>query len=139
MKKRLIYALLAGVSTFGAITASAATLGGLTPQGLGADDASVASCDTNGVTTSYTTQYNTTTTAGYKVDDVTVNGIADACNGKTMKITLVGASNASLGEVTATVAVDSTAMTPDTSDTVDFLATNKLAEDVQGIHVVISG
>ncbi|MEW6473987.1 MAG: hypothetical protein AB1679_17185 [Actinomycetota bacterium] len=139
MKKRLVYGVLVGVTAFAGVTASAATLGGITSTGLGADDVTVASCDTNGVSTSYTTAYNTTTAAGYKVDDITVAGIADACNGKSMKITLVGASNASLGEVTATVAVNSTATPADTSDTVDFLATNKLAEDVQGIHVVISG
>ena len=137
MKKRLVYGVLVGVTAFAGVTASAATLGGITSTGLGADDVTVASCDTNGVSTSYTTAYNTTTAAGYKVDDITVGGMADACNGKPMKITLVGSSNASLGEVTATVAVDSA--TSDTSDTVDFLATNKLAEDVQGIHVVISG
>lgn len=139
MKKRFVYAVLAGATAFVAVGASAATLGGVTSTGLGADDVAIASCDTNGVSTSYTTQYNTTTAAGYKVDDIIVSGIADACNGKTMKITLVGASNASLGEVSATVAVNSTATPADTSDTVDFLATNKLAEDVQGIHVVISG
>ncbi len=139
MKKRLVYGLLVGATAFAGVAASAATLGGITSTGLGADNVAVASCDTSGVSTSYTTAYNTTTEAGYKVDDITVADIADACNGKSMKITLVGASNASLGEVTATVAVDSTATTPDSSDTVDFLATNKLAEDVQGIHVVISG
>lgn len=137
MNKRLLFGALAGVTAFAAVNGSAASLGGITSGGLGADDSAVASCDANGVTTSYTTAYNTTTAAGYKVDDITVSNIADACNGKTMKITLIGASNTSLGEVTATVAV--AAASSDTSDTVDFLATNKLAEDVQGIHVTIGG
>lgn len=139
MKKRIVFGLFAGATAFAAVAGSAASLGGITSTGLGADDVAVASCDTNGVSTAYTTQYNTTTAAGYKVDDITVSGIADGCNGKTMKITLIGASNASLGEVSATVAVNSTATTPDTSDTVDYLVTNQLAEAVQGIHVVISG
>lgn len=139
MNKRLVLGALAGVTAFAAVNGSAASLGGITSTGLGADDSTVSSCDTNGVTTSYTTEYNTTTAAGYKVDDITVGGIADACNGKSMKITLIGASNTSLGQVTATVAVNSTATPADTSDVVDFLATNKLAEDVQGIHVTISG
>ena len=139
MNKRLLLGALAGVTVFAAVNGSAASLGGVTSGGLGADDSTVVSCDTDGVTTSYTTAYNTTTAAGYKVDDITVTGIADACNGKTMKITLVGASNTSLGEVTATVAVNSTATPGDSSDTVDFLTTNKLAEDVQGVHVTIGG
>ncbi len=138
-KKRIVYGLVAASMAFAAVFGSAASLGGITSTKLGADDSVVAACDTNGVSTSYTTAYNTTTTAGYKVDKVKVGGIADTCNGQTMKVTLVGASNASLAEVTLTVAVNSTATTPDTDDTLDFLTSNQLAENVQGIHIVISG
>ncbi len=131
LKRPILLALIAGVAVFGAVFGMAASLGGLNSTQLGAEDSVVAACDSNGVSVSYTNTYNTTGTAGYKVDDVTVSGIASpACDTQTLKVTLTGAGNASLAEGTATV--DST------SETIDFLTANKLAEDVLGIHVVIS-
>lgn len=138
-KKRMAYGVMGGAMAFAAVFGAAASLGTITSDKVGADDTTVASCDTNGVTTDYTTAYNTTTTAGYKVDTVVVSGIADACDGQTMKITLTGASNATLAEATATVDVNSTANPADTGDSISILSQNALAESVQGIHIVISG
>ena len=89
--------------------------------------------DTNGVTTSYTSAYSATGTAGYKVDDVTVGGISDNCDGQTMTVTLSGASDAELGTVTQAVPV-AAAFT----NVLDFSSQGVLSEAVTGVHVVIS-
>lgn len=138
MRKRFIYAALMAVTAFGAVVASAASLGGITADNLGADNAAVAACDTDGVTSTYTAAYESVI-PGYEVGTVTIGGIADACNGQTLKVNLVDSSNVSLGEQSITVAVDSTATTPDTSDDVDFSASNVSAKSVTNIHVTVSG
>jgi hypothetical protein len=137
MKKRILIAAAAALVISAVVLAMAASLGGITSDDLGADDAVVASCDTNGVTTSYSVSYSTAGGAGYKVGDVTVAGIADPCDGATMSVTLTGSGGTSLGEQSMTVDVDSASS--DTSDTVNFAASNLLAESVTGVHVVIDG
>jgi hypothetical protein len=137
VKKRILIAAGVAVIIGALMVAMAASLGGITSDDLGADDAVVASCDSNGVTTSYSVSYTTTGSAGYKVGDVTVGGIADPCDGATMSVTLTGSGGTSLGQQSVTVDVDSA--TSDTSDTVSFAASNTLAESVTGVHVVIDG
>jgi hypothetical protein len=132
-KRRTLLAVLAGIIVCSLVVAAAASLGGITSSSLGADDAVVASCDTNGVTTNYTTTYNTTSTAGFKVNDLTVGGIDDACDGLTMTVTLTGAANASLGSVTQVVP---TAVA--TTNVLSFIGQSILAENVTGVHIVIS-
>jgi hypothetical protein len=134
MRKRTLLAVLGGIVAFAIVVASAASLGGLTSDNLGADDSLVASCDTNGVTSSYTTVYNATGTGGFKVDDVTIDGINDACDGQEMTITLTDNANAVIGEVASTIPTN-VAIT----NVADFVSDNVLAEAVTGIHVVITG
>ena len=133
-KKRLLIGAAFGVTMFGAVMGSAASLGGITSDGLGADDTIVAACDSDGVTTSYTTAYNTTGTAGYKVASVTVSGLNNACDGDAIEVRLTGAASASLEAVTKTVESDGAS----TSTTLTFGSTT-LAESVTGVHVVVSG
>lgn len=101
MRKTLIKAL-AGVTVFGAVIASASTLGGLTPNKMGAQDATVAACDTDGVTTSQTSEWDATDKR-YEVTAVTVEGVADTCDGQTLKVTLGDTDGASLAEGTLSV------------------------------------
>lgn len=133
MSKRNLLAVLGAIVAFAIVVASAASLGGLTSDNLGADDAVVASCDTDGVTSSYTSVYNTTGTDGFKVDDVTIGAINDACDGDDMTVTLTGAAGVSLGEVVQAVPVNAAF-----TNVLDFVAEDVLAEDVTGIHVVIT-
>lgn len=132
--RRTILALLGGILAFALIAGAAASLGGITSGDLGADDATVASCDTDGVTTSYTSAYSATGTAGYKVGDVTVGGIADTCDGQTMTVTLTGAADAELGTITQAVPVAAATFT----NVLDFSSEAVLSEDVTGVHVVIT-
>lgn len=131
--RRTVLALLGGLLAFALIAGAAASLGGITSGDLGADAALVASCDTDGVTTSYTSTYSAAATAGYKVGNVTVGGISDACDGQSMTVTLTGAAAAELGAVTQAVPV-AVAFT----NVLDFSSEAVLSEDVTGIHVVIS-
>lgn len=129
--RRTLLAILGGIAAFAIVIGSAATLGGLGSDDLGSDDSVVASCDTTGgVTTAYTNVYNTTTTPTYKVDKVTVSALDAACLGQSMTITLSGASDASLEQVTKTVT--------GASDVVEF-ANTTASEDVTGLHIVITG
>jgi hypothetical protein len=135
--KRLVIGLAVGVAVFAATFGMAASLGGLTADDLGAEDAIVASCE-NVVTTdaapnvTYTTAYNTTGTAGYKVATVVIEELDDACDGSAISVTLAGASGASLLEFSGVVPTDvSTTVTLNVADTA-------LAESVQGVHVLVT-
>ena len=132
--KKFVFASLFGLTVFGTAMGSAASLGGITADGLGADDTIVASCDTDGVTTSYTTAYNTTGSAGYKVATVTVGGLANACDGKSIEVRLTGAGSASLETVSKTVETDAGS----TSTALTF-GSSTLAENVTGVHIVVAG
>ncbi len=101
MNKKAL-AAFGGLAAFGILTASAASLGGLTSSSLGADQTVIASCDTaGGVSMSYTTVYDPTTNA-YKTSGV-VTGLVDAaCIGKTFKLSLSDGA-ASLGEYTGSI------------------------------------
>lgn len=92
----------------------------------------MASCDTDGVTTGYTVSYSAAA-GGYAVSTVNVSGIATPdCNGRTMKVTLVGASDASLAEKTVTLgapAADPTSF--------NFASDGVDAEDVVKVAVVL--
>ena len=132
--KKLVFASLFGLTLFGTAMGSAASLGGISAEGLGADDTIVASCDTDGVTTSYTTAYSASGTAGYKVATVTIGGLNNACDGDAIEVRLTGGSNASLETVTKTIETDA-----GSTSTVLTFGSSTLAESVTGVHVVVSG
>ncbi|MDH4362698.1 MAG: hypothetical protein OEY70_01255 [Acidimicrobiia bacterium] len=86
-RNRVAIAVLSGVFAAGLIGASAATLGGLSGAGLGSDDQIVASCDTDGITTGYTTSYNATAQY-YEVTAVNFTSVNAACNAKAALVSL---------------------------------------------------
>lgn len=131
-RQRLLIAAIVGTTVFATVFAVAASLG-ITATSLGAGTATVASCDTNGVTTSFETTYSATA-AGYLVTTLHVAGIATSgCDGLTMKVTLIGAADASLAERTVTLA------TPAANPTdLNFTADNVLAASVVKISIVIA-
>lgn len=124
------YALpaVAGVLVLGAATAFAASLT-VNTSSLGAGNGTVASCNA-----SASVSYNSTYASGlpgYKVTTAPISSAA-ACAGLSYKVTLTGAGNAALAEVTGTL--DGTG-----ADTPNFTASNILAHDVTGVSVVITG
>jgi hypothetical protein len=130
MKKKLIIGLIGATAVFAAVFGAAASLGGITTEDLGADNTSVVSCDTDGVTTSYAVAYDGTA-GGYKVSSVTVSGIASTCEGQKLNVAVQTGATATSG-TEATIGVG------ETSKTVSF-GSGPLAEDVTGVHVAIQG
>lgn len=101
-KNKKVLAALAAVGVFGALVASAATLGGLDSVQLGADQTVVTSCDSDGVALAYTTAYDAASNA-YQVTDVTMSDLEEACFGSDFELTLSDGS-AVLVEATGKVA-----------------------------------
>lgn len=133
LNRRLGIALMVGAITFSIVYGVAASLS-VSGNTLGSGTSTVTSCDSNGVATSYATAYDSTA-AGYEVTTVSVTGLATpGCDGKSMKVTLVGAADASLGEQTVTLATPAADPT-----TLNFSSANVLASDVVKVAVVISG
>ena len=120
-------AVLAGVGVAGLVGAAAASLN-LTNDSLGADADVVASCDTDGINVEWTTAYDATAQA-YEVSDVVLTGVAAACDGLDVEI--------SVTDGTTVLATESG--TAATGTTTVSLLTAIDASLVDGIDVVISG
>jgi hypothetical protein len=129
--RKLAIKTLAGLTAFSAVMAMAATLGGLTPDTLGAEDSAVVACDADGVATSYSSSWDATDER-YEVSQVTVEGVADACDNLTVKVTLTDSTGASLSEGTLAIPSDATV---DHSVT---LAAGVSTEAVTNVHVTIA-
>jgi hypothetical protein len=127
-KKKLILGLAVGTAAFAAVFAMAASLA-VGSNSLGAGNADVASCDTDGVAHSYTTSF-AQGLPGYKVDTIEVTGIAAACDGYDIKATVMNTADAALTSETGTIAPGGT-HTFTVSGTVS-------AAQVEDIAVVIS-
>jgi hypothetical protein len=131
MKNKIVAALVGGLLTTGLVGASAASLGGLTSGGLGADDQIVAACDTDGITVGYTTAYSATAQT-YQVTAVNFTAVNAACNGKAASVTLRNGTT-SLGTTNVpsiTVATTAFAVT---------LSVPVSAASVTGLSLIISG
>jgi hypothetical protein len=132
VSRRTIAGVLPGLTVFGAVFAMAATLGGITSGRVGADDEAVASCDTDGVTTSYATSYDAADRR-YEITSVTVSGIANLCDGQTLSVSLSDTSGAQIGAGSTGVPTDPVGL----SATVP-LSPAASAELTVGIHVAIA-
>jgi hypothetical protein len=131
MRKRILIAILAGLLVFASVFGLAASLGGITSTTVGADNAVVASCDGNGVTTSYATAWDATDRR-YEVTATTVGGVDDACDGQTLSVSLTDSSGAQLGTGSLTIPTNAA-----TSHTVT-MSTAPSAKLTEGVHVLIS-
>lgn len=131
MKKRTGIAVLAALLVFGGVLAMAASLGGITSTKVGADNTALASCDTDGVNTSYTTAWDGTDDR-YEISTVTVASVADACDGQTLSVSLTDTSGNQIGS--GSLAIPTSAAT---SFGVS-LSTAASAKDSTGVHVLIA-
>jgi hypothetical protein len=131
MKKRTATAVLAALLVFGGVFAMAASLGGITSTRVGADNVALTSCDTDGVSTNYTTAWDGTDDR-YEISTVTVSGVSDTCDGQTLSVSLTDASNNQIAS--GSVAIPSSAAT----SFAVALTTAAAAEDSTGVHVVIA-
>lgn len=126
--KRFLIPAVVGVVVFGAVTAFAATLT-VNSKSLGAGNGTVTSCNASAAV-SYNTSYSASL-PGYKVTTAPVTSAA-TCATMAYKVTLTGASNVSLGEVTGNLDASGSAQP-------DFSASNVPASSVTGVSVVITG
>jgi hypothetical protein len=131
--KRILIAGLATIAVSGAVFAFAASLT-VTSGSLGAGSAAVSSC-----TASATTAYNlgTATSSGYPVSSVAVSGVAAACQGKTLSVSLRDSSgNTVLGSGTATLPASCTTTCPTQTVTVSG---SPSASSVANVDVAVNG
>jgi hypothetical protein len=131
MRKRIFIAILSGLLVFASVFALAASLGGVTSGKVGADNTTVASCDTDGVTTSYATAWDATNKR-YAITSVTVSGVNDACDGQTLSVSLTDSSGTSLA--TGSTAIPTSAATAFAVS----MSPNPSAKLTEGVHVLIS-
>jgi hypothetical protein len=132
---RALIILAIGGAVFGGIYGLAASLS-VSSESLGAGNTTVASCQQTGaVAVSYTGTGYSASVPAYQVTQVTVGSIdLDNCSGKTIKVTLTGGSNASLGEQTDTVPTGT-----GSAGSRAFTFTGVSAAAVTGVHVLITG
>ncbi|MFZ9628208.1 MAG: hypothetical protein ACO3C1_02535 [Ilumatobacteraceae bacterium] len=135
MKSHVHRALLAGGVALsvggGIIAASAATLGGLNSNSLGADNTSLSSCDTDGVSIAYTNTYDASGQR-FQVAHAVISGINSACADKVISVELTGASGTALALSTPVT------LTSSGSQTVEF-SVPAVSEDITGAAVVVTG
>jgi len=116
-----------GVIAFGA--ASAASLGAISSADVGSSDTIVAGCDVDGISTTYSSSYNDSTST-YLVTTATISGIAAPCIGQTMHLTIKDAAGTSISSGSVVVGPGST------SETITGLSAS--AEDTASAAVVIA-
>ena len=129
MRKKLTAVILA-VLVFSLIAASAASLGTIRTDQLGASVDVVSSCDTDGVDVAYNTTYVAGAPSYYSVDSVDVTGINANCNGQAIEFTLADGTGTALGVGTGAVAA---------GEALGIAFTGVAAEDVFQIGIIISG
>lgn len=131
-------AVLAGLAIAGAVGASAASLGGLNSDELGADTGAVASCDIDGIDVAYTTEFDETE-GEYLVTEIVLSDVDEACDTQDVDLTVLRTNF----EVTPNEVLTSlpfTAVADDTeSITVDTSRNTVTAESITGLAISISG
>ena len=125
---RFAVPVITGVVVFGSVTAFAASLS-VTSKTLASGNATVASCNAT-VAVTYNTAY-VSTIPGYKVTTAPVTS-AVGCATMAYKVTLTGAANASLAEITGSLDASGNASP-------DFTSSSVAAANVTGVSVTITG
>jgi hypothetical protein len=132
--RRASVATILGLALVGATLAqvgSATTLNA-SAGSLGAGSAVVSSCDTNGVISSYKTNFDASLGA-YAVTAVTISNLAVACDGKQLQIVVTNADGVSVGSAL----VPTLNIPPEGVVTVPLGTVS--AESARGMAIVISG
>ncbi|MGD9999622.1 MAG: hypothetical protein AB7L17_16690 [Ilumatobacteraceae bacterium] len=140
-------AVIGALIAAGLVSASAASLGGLTSETLGAESDVVAGCDTDGIDIAYVTDYDEAT-QDYVVTGVRLLGVADTCIGQLASVALDDLEAAGAPVLTeesevlvALSDIDGVDQGTDADLTDDFLITINTpvnAADVQNIALVIA-
>ncbi len=124
MKRRINVIATALAVAIATTVGFAASLGGLTGARLGAGDAPVVSCDSDGVTIGYNL-------SGTTVTSVDIGAIAPACIGGELSVTLADSTGSSVGSGGPQVVAGATENV--------ILAPQPAAASVSSVHIVIVG
>ena len=91
--RRFLLCLVAGTTAWAATYAAASRLP-VTAGAMGSGSVTPATCDPDGVTTSYVTGFSNT--AGYTVTSIVVGGIASSCQGRQVSVAVVDSADRNL-------------------------------------------
>lgn len=97
-------AVLLATGLFGFSAVAAASAGGLTTGRLGADTRAVAACDTDGVTLAWDAPTYNAAGRRYVQRTLVISGIAAACTGRRLRITVAQTSGAAITNGTVVIA-----------------------------------
>lgn len=136
-KRKVGIAVLAGLAITGIIGASAASLGGIDSDTLGADVGVVGSCDTDGVTVEYAVSFDSEAGEA-EVDSVDIGSVNALCNGLTYDVTLLDGAGANIGDRQGVVVLLAGEFTVLFSE-LPPATTGVSAEDVEGISIALFG
>lgn len=103
--RKIAVAIGAGGIAAGVLAASAASLGGLTVQNLGANNAVIAACNGGtGITiTGWDPSYSVATSGAFNVSQLLIQGATASCSGHPYKIVVANSAGTSLGSGTGTI------------------------------------
>ncbi len=129
MNKRFLMAGVAAAAVFSVVFGLAASLT-VTSGTLGAGGSTVSSCDTDGVNTANTVEWDNDDER-FEVTEVTVSGIAmPACDGGTVYVQLTGSGGSAIAGASGSAMVSGASVSV-------ILATPPAASDVMGVQVAI--
>lgn len=132
-KRRILLVLLTAVGAY------AASLGGVRADDLGAENEVIASCDSNGIDVEYLSTFHRPS-GQYRVEEVTVRNVSVECDGRPYQLTLFdgdGGRYSVSGTLTLSNVGDRGAGIGVAGDA--QLSVSQLAEDVDGIALVVHG
>jgi hypothetical protein len=138
MRKKSV-AILAGLAVAGGVGASAASLGGLNSDNLGADTGDVASCDIDGIDVDYATEFDSET-GEYLVSAINLTDIDAACEAQVFSLTVLGdAVEPSTEEIVLLVETGPVAQIGGAQSIPVDATAGLTAESVTGLAMSISG
>lgn len=123
VRNKVLLATGAGVAATGAIAASAASLGTITPQSLGTTANVVAACQSSGLGVTWSNGPGTyagagtaTSTSGstFTQDSLTISGVDANCNGKNMKVVLANSAGTAVATSNVVTAATGTTVVSNT-------------------------
>ncbi len=132
ISKRRVGAIIAAAATFAIVSASAATLGGLNVDRLGAEQGDLEEILTEGVVVTFDTEY---AEGAYQVVGATLATLGDELlpQGAEYDVTFYGEARNVLGDASGVVGSDAGSLT------LELDAADINARDLEGVAVVING
>lgn len=126
----IVIAVVTALAVFAAVSGTAASLGGVEPDALGAGQSSVLACDEDGVSTSYTV-------VGLAVTQINISGIAADCKTGMLSVAVTTIGGITLATIGPTQIPDNGTQ----SDATMVLGLTSLvtAVDVTGLKILIVG